>query len=285
MVYTTQTMIALEQITSLKEYFQSAQSIAIVLGPKPTVDHVAVATALYEGCLSLQKEASLYAPHIIRDEFFESLQGLQTELGKQNLVVSFDYDENIVDKVSYHIGEETKKFYLTIKPKKGYQPLSVENMNFSYAGSDVDLVFLVGVHDLESLEQLYFGYESLYQSAFVVTLHTFKPEIGNIQLDLSATSSMSEGVIDIIENLGMAVNEKMASSLLMGIETATHNLQSLTTTAETFETIARLLRSGARRIKRKESSVTIEQPIALNSDIPLEKKPRKKRVKKLQPAE
>ena len=45
MVYTTQTMIALEQITSLKEYFQSAQSIAIVLGPKPTVDQVASTAA------------------------------------------------------------------------------------------------------------------------------------------------------------------------------------------------------------------------------------------------
>lgn len=283
MVYTTQTMIELEQINSLKEYFESAQSVAIVLGPKPTVDQVAVASALYEGCLLLQKEASLYAPHRIRDEFFESLQSLQTELGKQNLVVSFDYDENIVDKVSYHIGEETKKFFLTIKPKKGHKPLALESMNFSYAGSDVDLVFLVGVHDLESLEQLYFGYESLYQSSFVVTLHTFKPEIGNVQLDLSATSSMSEGVIDIIENLGISLNEKMASSLLMGIETATQNLQSLTTTAETFETIARLLRSGARRVKRKEASVVVEQPIALNEDISLPKKPRKKRVKILQP--
>ncbi|MBT4124131.1 MAG: hypothetical protein HN981_02560 [Candidatus Pacebacteria bacterium] len=246
-------MIALEQVNSLKEYFESAETIAVVLGAKPSVDQIALASAVFEGCKSLQKDVGLYSPKKIKDEHFESLENIQTELGKQNLVMSFDYDEQAVDKVSYHIGEETKKFYLTIKPKKGNIPLDPKTVDFSYAGADIDLIFLIGVHDLETLDQLYFGYESLYENSYVVTFHTFKPEIGTTQFDLSGASSMSEGVIDILESLGMSLNEPMATSLLMGLETATKNLQSLTTTAETFDSVAKLLRAGARRIKRKES--------------------------------
>jgi nanoRNase/pAp phosphatase (c-di-AMP/oligoRNAs hydrolase) len=246
-------MIALEQINSLKEYFQSAESIAIILGQKPNVDQIALANALYSGCKSLNKDVGLYSPKKIKDEHFSSLKELQTELGKQNLVVTFDYDEQSVDKVSYHIGEETKKFHLTIKPKKGTKPLDPKSVEFSYAGADLDLIFLIGVHDLETLDQLYFGYESLYENSYLVTLHNFKPELGVTQFDLSGASSMSESMIDVLESLNIEINEEMATSLLMGIEQTTKNLQSLTTTAETFEKVAKLLRTGARRIKRTES--------------------------------
>ncbi|MCC6711205.1 MAG: hypothetical protein IT416_02520 [Candidatus Pacebacteria bacterium] len=246
-------MIALEQVNSLKEYFQSAESIAIILGPKPTVDQLAVASSLFHGCVSVGKEVGFYAPQKISDDYFLALKELQTNLGKQNLVISFDYDEQAVDKVSYHIAEESKKFYLTIKPKKGIKPLDPKSVEFGYAGTDIDLVFLVGVHDLESLEQLYFGYESLYQNSYVVTLHNFKPEIGTTQFDLSGSSSMSENIIDLFDNLELVINEPMATALLMGIEHTTNYLQSFTTTAETFEKVARLLRMGARRTKRVDS--------------------------------
>ncbi|MFZ5438321.1 MAG: DHH family phosphoesterase [Patescibacteria group bacterium] len=246
-------MIALEQVNSLKEYFQSAESVAVILGQKPTVDQLALASALFIGCQNLNKEVGLYAPKKISDDHFDVLAKLQTELGKQNLVVSFDYNEQAVDKVSYHIGEETKKFHLTIKPKKGAKPLNPESVEFSYAGADVDLIFLIGVHDLETLDQLYFGYESLYENSYVVTLHNFKPEIGATQFDLSGTSSMSETMVDLLQSLGVELNDTIATSLLMGIEQTTNHLQSLTTSAETFEKVAQLLRAGARRIKRQEA--------------------------------
>lgn len=266
-------MIALEQVNSLKEYFQSAETVAIVLGQKPTVDQLALASALFTGCQNLNKDVGLYAPRKIKDDHFSALNNLQTDLGKQNLVISFDYDEKAVDKVSYHIGEETKKFHLTIKPKKGTKPLDPESVEFSYAGADVDLLFLIGVHDLETLDQLYFGYETLYENSYVVTLHNFKPEIGTTQFDLSGTSSMSETMVDLIESLGMQFDEAMATSLLMGIEQTTNHLQSLTTSAETFEKVAQLLRAGARRIKRVESpTVSLEVKKTASK--------RKKRVRK-----
>lgn len=270
-------MIALEQLTSLKEYLQTAQSAAVILGPKPTADQAAVASALYLGLVALGKEAGIYAPKNLSHRSFTALKDLRTELGKQNLVVEFDYDENAVDKVSYHIGEGSGKFYLTIKPKKGSKPLDSSSVKFSHAGAAADIVFLVGVHDLETLDQLYFGYENLYESAFVTTFHTFKPELGNVQFDLSGRSSMSESVVDILAGLAMPLSADMATDLLVGVEAMTQNLQSRTATADTFEIVAQLLRAGARRSKNQsERPKTAPQPM-VQSRISSQKKSQKKR--------
>lgn len=244
-------MIALEQIASLKEYLQTAQTALIILGPKPTPDQLAVASALRAGLESLGKEASVHAPKKPDAAAFPNLAGLSTELGKQNLVVEFDYDENAVDKVSYHIGEQTGKFYLTIKPKRGFPPLESKAVGFSYVGADADLIFLIGIHNLETLDQLYVGYETLYESAFVVTLHSFRPELGNVQFDSSGASSLSEAFVDLLAGLEISLTENMATDLLSGIEHTTDNLRSLATTAETFEAVAQLLRAGAKRVRKK----------------------------------
>ncbi|MFH2118616.1 MAG: hypothetical protein ABII10_02690 [Candidatus Paceibacterota bacterium] len=242
-------MIALEQISSLKEYLQTAQSVLIILGPDPTNDQLAVASATYLGLKALKSEVGIFAPKKIEGPF-ASLKEINTELGKQNLIVEFDYHEDAIDKVSYHIGEENNKFYLTIKPKKGKKPLDKASVDFHYAGADADLIFLVGVHDLEDLNQLYFGYESLYENAFVVTLNSFQPEIGTVQIDLSGTSSLSESLVGLLDGLEIPINEEMATDLLRGIETNTQGLQSFSASAETFEIVAKLLRSGGRRTKK-----------------------------------
>jgi hypothetical protein len=247
-------MIALEQISSLKDYLQTAQTALVILGPKPTDDQLSVASAIYLGMTALGKDAGIYAPKQLDSRGIVGLEDLSTKLGKQNLVVEFDYEETAVDKVSYHISEETNKFYLTIKPKKGEKPLDKSNVELSYAGADADLVFLVGVHDLEALGRLYHGYESLYDNAFVVALHSFKPELGNIQFDLSGASSMSESVVGLLDGLDIELNADMATDLLSGIERMTDSLQSRSATAETFETVARLLRAGARRQRPAENN-------------------------------
>lgn len=240
-------MIALEELSSLREYLQTAQSVAVIVGAKPSNDQLAVASSLYQSLKEQGKEVGFYSPKKINDSKLTVANQISSELGKQNLVVEFDYDEAAVDKVSYHIGQESNKFYLTIKPKKGHKPLSTSSVQFSYAGTDSDLVFLIGVHDLETLDQLYFGYENLYENAFVVTLNTFKPELGNVQLDLSGMTCMSEAMADVLESLNLPLTADAATDLLRSLEESTDGLRSLTVDADTFETVAKLLRAGARR--------------------------------------
>ena len=247
-------MITPEQISSLKEYLQNAETVMVVVGPKPSDDQLAIASALYQGIGTLGKEVGIYSPKKLSRKSYVGFKDISTELGKQNLVVELDYIKEAVDKVSYHISEELKKFYLTIKPKKGAKPLDDSTVSFSYAGADADLIILVGVHELEDLEQLYFGYESLYENAFLAVIHSFEPELGNAQFDLSGTSSLSESMVELLSHLDIQLTADMATDLLKGIEKTTNKLQSLSVTAETFDAVASLLRAGARRTYNRPGS-------------------------------
>ncbi|MBD3279497.1 MAG: hypothetical protein GF390_02170 [Candidatus Pacebacteria bacterium] len=262
-------MIEPTTLTNLKELINQSQTILVIFGTKAKMDQLMSATSLFLGLKQIGKDVSLLAPQqpnpsnpVLAQQLKQAagLNELKTELGKQNLVVSFDYSKTAVDNVSYHISEQTNKFYLTIKPQKGHSPLDSSKVEFSYAGAQADLIFLVGEYQLEELDQLYYGYEGLYEDTAMVTVHSFEPEIGNIKLDVSHQTSMSEAMVEVLEGMGIGLDADMATNLLMGIENVTQSFKSRITTAATFEVAAKLMRMGARRVKTQASSVTTVQP-------------------------
>lgn len=244
-------MITPDQVSQLHDHLTSASSILILLGQDPKPDHILTAAALTQTLQTMGKAVELGCP----DEVKLSELGVVGEvecrqkLGNQNLSISFDYDETTVDKVSYHIDEDQRKFFLIVKPQKGYAPLKAESVTFDYTGADADLVFLVGVHQFEALEHLYEGFEDLFTRATVVTIHTFEPQIGSVKLNVSGASSMSEGVAPVLMQLSPELPVDAATNLLTGIEQATDHFQSLSATAQTFEMVAELMKRGARRVR------------------------------------
>ncbi|MGD9129681.1 MAG: hypothetical protein PVJ09_04305 [Candidatus Woesebacteria bacterium] len=257
-------MITAEEISNLKDLLSKAQTVLVMLGEKASFDQVASASSLYLALKQNGKKTGFFSPsndfngHPNKEEFLQiqGIKELKQELGHQNLLISFDYQETQVDKVSYHIGEQTGKFYLTIKPQSGHEPLNPEAVDFSFTGADADLIFLVGIHEFESLGNLYYGFETLYEDAGTVTIHNFKPDIANIKLDTSGSVCMSEAMLLLLENLEFEIDDGIATNLLAAIEQSTQSFSSLSATAETFEIVARLLRAGARRIKKTAASIT-----------------------------
>jgi hypothetical protein len=175
------------------------------------------------------------------------LSELKTELGHQNLSISFDYSEEAVDKVSYHIGEETNKFYLTVKPKKGYEPLDTNSVEFSYTGAEVDLIILIGVGNLEELEQLYFGYEKLYQDTATISIYDYPTNHGTVKYDVTQTTGYAELIAQMLNQLGLHIDAEHATNLLSALEQTSRGFSSPNTSAESFELVAQLLRLGAVR--------------------------------------
>src|SRR5690606_36893853 len=92
-----------------------------------------------------------------------------------------------------------------------------------------------------------------------VTFHTFQPEIGTIKLDASGASSLSEAMAQLLWQLQLSVTQVDATNLLTVIEQSTQNFRSLSTSAETFETVAQLLRQGARRSQPQVAVVSNNQ--------------------------
>lgn len=232
----------------LSTQLASAQTVVVVYPTGASHEEMAVAAALTLTLQAQGKDVRLVSPQL--PESTNSLVGLdqtQTELGHQNLLVSFAYDENKVDKISYHIGEESGKFYLTVKPKKGHQPLDTKSVEFAYAGMEADLLILVGVKTLESLDQLYIGYEELYETMPKIEVNELGQGLSALQITRGSASCLSEVVGHEIVGFGMPIPPEAASNLLTGIEEATNGLSSTAVQAGTFELIASLLRAGGVR--------------------------------------
>lgn len=266
-------MIDQAQTDKLQELLALSKNILVIFPETKDLDLFLATYCLYN-FLASQSNARLLSPKFkqkIPNELNNLIEGkkVEVEIGKENLLISFPYREEQVENVSYFIGEDDKRFYLTIKPKKGAAPLNSNDVEFSYVGGRADLLILCGVEDLESLEQLYFAYEDLYKAAnsHLVTINNFISDFGNLNLEISPTSSYCEAVFFLLKNLDKDSQAIFAKSniptlLLYGIEYKSGGLQSFDIDATTFLVVGQLLQLGAVRLfkldtKTKESKVKI----------------------------
>lgn len=242
-------MLEEQQLAQFKSLVENAQSVVVLLPDQAGVDEVSTALAFHLTLREMGKESRLasVAPPRFRQPQLPAIDQLTTELGNQNLTISFNYSEEQVDKVSYHIGEETKKFYLTIKPRSGAAPLDTSTVEFSYTGAAADLLIYVGVTALEDLQQLYYGYEDLYENAQAISLSKESTSVGNLQLSPDQESSLAELLTATFSALQFPVSPDTASNLLVGIEYSTKGLSQGMIGAGTFESIANLMKAGGVR--------------------------------------
>lgn len=237
-----------DELMQAGKLLSNATEILLALVPKSSIDQQVAATSLLMSLKEAGKSVRLICPHLPpSDHRIEGLDQIHTELGHQNLQIAFDYDEDKVDKISYHIGEETKKFYLTIKPKKSAQPLDFKTVNFTYTGTEADLIVTIGVTDLEELGEIYLGYEQLFKDKPLISLNEYETSFGTVKLSQAGFSSMSEVMANLIVQSGIEATTQSASNLLLGIETQTKGLQAPNASADTFQVVADLLRFGAQR--------------------------------------
>lgn len=235
----------------LQELLEKSQSVLVLFGKNPSTDHLAAALGLAESLRDAGKAVTLASPEKPHTKLpLLGLESVTTELGNQNLLISFEYSQEAVDKVSYNISDDNTRFHLTVKPRKGSAPLDAKSVEVGYSGVEADLVFVVGVSELSQLEALYSGNEELYQNTPVVVVGERSAQYGTLQLTLVDEVGVSQLIAGSLLDVGVRPNAVAATNLLAGIESTTGNLQSTKTTAETFEVIARLMRAGAERLKQ-----------------------------------
>ena len=253
-------MISQPQVLQIKDFLDTAQSVLVLIGPNSDLDVLAASSALF---LSLEQSGKdvVYASPDLPPSPNQNLVGIdrvQTEINNRNLIMSFDYNETAVEKVSYHIGEETNRFYLTVQPQKGHQPLNKDSVEIGYVGAEADLIFLVGIHDYESLEHLYVGNERLFADTTVIALNNFEAAVGDVRLNTAESINMSGAVAEIIRQANLQVSGDAATNLLLSIEETTDSFRSLSITPELLETAAWLMRQGARRVRRAAATALVK---------------------------
>lgn len=272
-------MIDQNQVTRLLEFLFVSERVFFLFSNNKQADlslSVLAAHLFFEDLILLNKsrlklkETAVFCPSKLTELFKQwpeinnylkqnnLLKKPQHDLGRENLLISFPYKKNQVDKVSYHIDDKNKRFYLTIKPKKGVSPLNQKEVDFNYIGSSADLLILFGVNDLEDLKKLYFAHEELYQNTPLVTINTFLPDFGTLNLDISGNSAYGEATFYLLKNLANLLDfelssfariDQIATLLLTSIGLKTQQFSSEQTTPNTFLAIAELLQLGAKRLE------------------------------------
>jgi len=235
----------------VKQTLDTAQTILILLPQEPSLDMVAAGLSLYLSLIKQSKTVSIGCATAMTVGFnrLYGIDKVKTQVGNQNLIISFDYLNSNLEKISHDTGPDGK-FFLTIEPKAGVQPVDTRAVSYSYTGSSADLIFVIGARQLEDLGVLFHQEKTLLQNPqnTIINLSHLdrNSQFGRVNLYDPQASGCSEITYQLLMDLGLTLEPDIATNLLAGIEEATNNL-SQANSADTFEIIAQLLRAGAKK--------------------------------------
>lgn len=244
--------------SQLQQTLTAVKSIFVILPQRLNQDKVAAGLSLFLSLKKAGKQASVFCSKPITVEF-SSLVGvdkIKNQLEGKNLVISFTYVEDSIEKVSYNI--EDDKFNLMIQPKEGYPALSTDKIQYSYLGSNADLFLTIGASSLEDLGEIYFKNKNAFDQGRTATF-----DLTDFQ-----AASYSEVVTNLLARLKLPVDADIASNLLAGMEGATASFSSPKTGPATFEAAAFCLRAGGQRSKAKVQLKPMSQEVSAQKPSP-----------------
>jgi len=266
-----------DQLKKLSVKISSSSEILIVTGGDASYDSLACCCGLGLVFENVGKKVLIGSDSEIRvsESDIFGIDKVKKEVGGNNLVISFDYVEGAVDKVSYNI--EENKFNLVIAPKKGNTPLDPSKVKFSQVGSKADIIFVVGVKELGELGKIYEENKEVFGGAMVVNIDTKDEnrDFGEVNLVNPKASSLCEIGAAMMRVLKLDTGEDGATNLIKGIDKETDNLAKPGLSAEVFEAMAYLLRNGATRggekvemgeVKEKREDLTVSSVAAIRSE-------------------
>jgi len=241
-------MNRLPEFNPIIQSLTEAKSAAIFLPENPPLDIAAAALSLYLSLQKTGKEVSIVcsSPMTVRFSQLVGINKVSSKISGRSLVISFDYSDNAIDKVSYNI--ENKKFNLVVQPKPGSTPLSTKNVSYTHSG-DLKLGIVIGSVSLDKLGPIYQQEKEIFNQTQIINIdiHPNNSRFGKVNAIFPKASSFSEIIAALLKAANYPLDRDIAGNLLLGIQEATTNFGSPRTTAQAFEAAAFCLRSGAQR--------------------------------------
>jgi len=230
---------------SFNSVIESANSILILLPTKPYFDQVAAGLSLFLS-LSKQKEVNISCPSEMIVEFNSliAVDKISTELGSKNLTIKFpSFDAGNIERVSYDI--ENGEFRLTVIPKPGFMSPKKENIEIYNSGISADTVILIGGGNISHFPVVT---SKDFSNSRIIHIGTKDIEFSGLISFARPSSSVSEIVTTLIEEGNFYLDADIATNLITGIEEESKDFKGPEVTADTFQKIANLMKSGGRRI-------------------------------------
>lgn len=254
-------------ITKAKELLDKANDILIVTHEHPTFDSIGSSLALYLGLESLGKKVSIVCPDAMTVELssFIGVNKFAADLSRKNFIISLDYEDGSIEKVSYNI--EGKKFNLVIEPRTGHAGFSQDKVHYSYGGTTADLIFAVDTIHLGGLKKVFEDNRELFSGKPVINIdrHPNNAQYGQINIINSEVSSTAEVVSQFLSGIGVRLTADIATDVLNALYSATNAFQTLHVNAQAFELAAACLKAGGKRFWKP--TVAEEVPTAAAESI------------------
>lgn len=258
-------MFTKEQTNTFNKDLIKSNSVLILLPPEPDELLVSSGLGLFLSLKASGKKTRIGCSSIDKTNttHLAGIDNIKTSIGAQNLIINFKFKEEDLDKVDYDVDDQGN-FQLLIKPKSGNAPPDSKDINYTYSGAKADLVFTLGINSLEELGRLYSDEKKFLDDSSIVSFHkdsrpaTFAAH----NFHTNSASSIAEITAFLLLKTSTKPTKEAASYLLKDIYSSTNNLQSPRVTADTFETIAFLLRNGARPAALSISPNNFASPVS-----------------------
>lgn len=245
-----------DDIAKVSDLVSKANDILVVTHENPTFDSIGSTLGLYLGLSALGKKVTVAAPDQITVEFsnFIGVNKITQDIAKKNFIISLDYVDGSIEKVSYNI--EGNVFNLVIEPRPGFESFSEDKVHFSHGGASQDLIFTVDTIHLGGLKKVYESDKNLFASKPLVNIdrHPNNSHYGYLNIVDATVSSTAELVGKVMKGLGVKLTEDIASNLLNALYSATSNFQSPYVKSNTFDLAAECLNAGGKRFSKSISS-------------------------------
>jgi len=244
----------------IKPLIDKAKDILIVTHINPTYDSMGSVLSLYLGLKGIGKTVTVACPTpmIVEYSGFVGANKLQTTIAKKNFVISLDYEDGSIEKVSYNI--EGKKFNLIIEPRPGFAEFSQDKVMYSHAGTAVDTIITVDTKHLGGLGTVYEEDKELFATHPIINIdsHLDNAKYGKINV-VGTGGTTAELIARFLTALGIVLTEDMATNLLHAIYKTTDSFQNHVT-AQTFEVAAQCVKAGGKQIVPQQQVAEVVPP-------------------------
>ncbi len=242
-------MLNLEQ--QIFRQLEKSKNVLIVFPADRDNDAIASALALFLFLkkIGVETEIAGFKNNDRSESFFflPSYQEIKKQLDNlRRFVVSLDISQAKVNQIKYSVDADQLNFI--ISPKTGWfkpEDVSTRTGEFKY-----DLIFTVGVSDLEALEKLYDDNVEFFYKTTIINIdqQAANEEFGQINfVDLNAITT-AEIVFYLLKNYKPEmISEDIATCLLAGIIQRTKNFKTANLTPRVLLTTSELITLGARR--------------------------------------
>lgn len=243
------------EIQTIINTINKAQRIAIVLPQLPNIDLVAAAFAISTAVESLKtdlkKTVMIFSTaqtwQIPPLPFIKNTHPIYPGLnGSSQLIIKVSNRNAQPSELRYEKGDDGLTIFINPEPGMQFQERDVTILP---SATDFDLLIILGSMSFEQLGNLYTDNTKLFFETphINIDINPANEFFGTVNLVKTTASSVSEVVMDILEQIpGALESESVSTALLAGIISRTSNFRDQKTTPQAFLKSARLIELGAK---------------------------------------